>query len=165
MHHLSFSTGCGPQPIGATRRPAFIVVSIDIVPFEASHYPAAHALWVSAPGVGLSEADERHALEQFLARNEGLSLVALEGASLVGTILVGHDGRRGLIHHLAVATRSQRQGIGSRLVREGMERLRGVGIQKCHLLVFAGNTTGRSFWSSVGAEHRDSLAIYSLRLA
>nr|WP_221439486.1 GNAT family N-acetyltransferase [Roseateles oligotrophus] len=84
-----------------------------------------------------------------------------EGAVL-GTILVGHDGRRGLIHHLAVASESQRKGIGTSLVHEGLRRLRAVGIQKCHLLVYADNVCGRAFLERVGAEHRDALAIYSL---
>ena len=134
----------------------------SIVPFEPAHYAAARELWERTPGVGLSDADERQAIEQFLLRNPGLSLVAVANGSLVGTILVGHDGRRGLIHHLAVAAQSQRNGIGSRLVGEGMSRLRDAGVRKCHLLVFASNASGREFWAAIGAEHRESLAIYSL---
>ena len=134
----------------------------QIVPFEPAHYAAARALWEQTPGVGLSDADEPRAIEQFLMRNPGLSLAAFANGVLVGTVLVGHDGRRGLIHHLAVAAHVQRQGVGRRLVREGMARLRAAGIHKCHLLVFADNAPGRAFWAAVGAEHRESLTIYSI---
>ena len=132
--------------------------------FANSHYAAARVLWQSTNGVGLSDADSEPATAQFLARNPGTSYVALDDAKLVATILVGHDGRRGLIHHLAVVTSHRRQGIGKRLVAEGLAALRRAGIQKCHLLVFAGNAEGREFWRAVGAEHRDELAIYSLAM-
>jgi putative acetyltransferase len=137
-------------------------MSIEIRVFEMSDYLAARALWEVTEGVGLSAADERPGIEQFLARNPGLSLVAVREGRLVGTILVGHDGRRGLIHHLAIALSARRSGLGTRLVREALDGLARAGVQKCHLLVFADNTSGRAFWSAVGAEHRDTLTIYSL---
>jgi putative acetyltransferase len=137
-------------------------MSIEIRVFEMSDYPAARALWEMTEGVGLSAADERPGIEQFLARNPGLSLVAVREGGLVGTILVGHDGRRGLIHHLAIAASARRSGLGTRLVREALEGLARAGIQKCHLLVFSDNRAGRAFWSAIAAEHRDTLTIYSL---
>ena len=135
---------------------------IRLEPFANSHYAAACALWEAADGVGLSEADSEGPITQFLARNPGTSYVALDDAKLVATILVGHDGRRGLIHHLAVAASHRRQGIGKRLVAEGLAALGRAGIQKCHLLVFAENAEGREFWGAVGAEYRDELVVYSL---
>ena len=135
---------------------------ICLEPFANSPYAAARALWEATDGVGLSGADSEAAIAQFLARNPGTSYVALDDAKLVATILVGHDGRRGLIHHLAVAASHRRQGIGKRLVAEGLAALGRAGIQKCHLLVFAGNAEGREFWRAVGAEHRAELVIYSL---
>ena len=135
---------------------------IELRPFEDRDYDAARALWEATEGVGLSDADERPAIESFLLRNPGLSLVACVDSRIVGTILVGHDGRRGLIHHLAVADSARRMGVGRRLVRQGLAALAQAGIRKCHLLVFADNVPGRAFWAAAGAEHRDGLAIYSL---
>ena len=83
---------------------------VGILPFEKHHYEAARALWERTDGVGLSDADAEPAIAQFLDRNRGLSLVAISANELVGTILVGHDGRRGYIHHLAVAASAQKQG-------------------------------------------------------
>lgn len=40
--------------------------------FGPDDYAAALALWKRCPGVGLSSADEREALSDFLARNPGL---------------------------------------------------------------------------------------------
>jgi putative acetyltransferase len=40
--------------------------------------------------------------------------------------------------------------------------LRDAGIQKCHLLVFRENASGRAFWERVGAEERVTLTTFSL---
>jgi ribosomal protein S18 acetylase RimI-like enzyme len=137
-------------------------MGIEIRPFSAADYARARSLWEATEGVGLSAADDEGAILGFLDRNPGLSFVGMDGERLAGTILVGHDGRRGLIHHLAVAGAYRRQGLGNLLVGEGLAALRRAGIHKCHLLVFAENTGGRAFWEAVGAEHRESLTSYSL---
>ena len=73
-----------------------LFMPIHLEPFSDNHYAAARALWEATDGVGLSGADSEASIAQFLARNPGTSDVALDDAKLVATILVGHDGRRGL---------------------------------------------------------------------
>jgi ribosomal protein S18 acetylase RimI-like enzyme len=131
-------------------------------PFTNADYPQARSLWEVTPGVGLSAADEPLAIETFLARNPNLSFVALDGPLLVGTILCGHDGRRGLIHHLVAASSHRRQGIGRKLLRLGLRALHDANIDKCHLLVFSTNTDGLNFWRSVAAQERTDLSLFSL---
>ena len=130
--------------------------------FEPQDFPAAKALWQSTEGIGLSEADEREPIERFLLRNPGLSFVAYEQGELVGTILCGHDGRRGLIHHLVVSAGHRRQSLGRKLLRHAIAGLRAQGIDKCHLLVFTANTEGLAFWRRVAAVERKELALFSL---
>lgn len=132
--------------------------------FVPADYPAARALWAATPGIGLSAADERAPVLAFLARNPGLSLVAEAGGQIVGTILLGHDGRRGYIHHLAVSPDHRRKGLARRLVDDALTGLRRTGIGKCHLFVFETNTEARAFWNRLGATFRDDLVIYSLPL-
>ncbi len=141
------------------------VDAVSVTEFVSSHIMPARALWVRLEGVGLSGADEPHALAAFLARNPGLSFVAQQGGDLVGTVLCGHDGRRGLIHHLAVAAEHQRQGLGRRLLDRGLAALSAAGIEKCHLLVFRSNAAGLAFWRAVGADERVSIALFSLATA
>jgi len=116
----------------------------------------------SSCGVGLSSSDTFEAVARFLERNPGLSLVAVEGEAVVGTILCGHDGRRGFIHHLAVAPSQRRRGIGRALVSDALAALRAAQITKCHLLVFHENAEGREFWKRIGAEERVTLSTFSL---
>jgi ribosomal protein S18 acetylase RimI-like enzyme len=130
--------------------------------FESEDIPASRALWLQSEGVGLSAADEPGALRAFLVRNPGLSFVATQGSALAGTILCGHDGRRGLIHHLVVAQGQRRHDLGRRLLHAGLGALREAGIQKCHLLVFRSNAAGLAFWRKVGADERTAVALFSI---
>lgn len=86
-----------------------MVMSVAVRHFLPSDYGEARTLWAVTPGVGLSTADQQAPIEQFLKRNPGLSFVAVNEGSLVGTILCGHDGRRG-----SSTTWSQRKATGER---------------------------------------------------
>ena len=138
---------------------------ITIRPFAPADYPAARALWEATEGVGLSAADDEAPILAFLARNPGLSLVASEGDTIVATILTGHDGRRGYIHHLVTAPSQRRTGLARKLVSEALAGLAREGIGKCHLFVFAENAAARAFWSAIGAEERHDLGLWSLTIA
>jgi len=135
---------------------------LQIREFVLDDYADALQLWQSTPGVGLSDADSRDNIALFLARNPGSSFVARDGNELVGTILGGHDGRRGLIHHLTVAPTVRRQGLGQKLVKMTLVALKEAGIQKCHLVMFRDNAAARAFWSRIGAEERVTLALFSI---
>ena len=130
--------------------------------FETRHVPQARALWEQSDGVGLSAADEPAALITFLVRNPGLSYVAEQRGQIVGTILCGHDGRRGLVHHLVVSVGERRKGLGRELLQHGLDGLRRIGIDKAHLLVFKSNASGLAFWRAIGAEERNTIALFSL---
>jgi putative acetyltransferase len=69
---------------------------------------------------------------------------------LVGAILCGHDGRRGAIHHLAVAPAYRRRGVGSDLLEYCLRRLREAEIPRCNLFLYDDNEVGRRFWERHG---------------
>lgn len=137
-------------------------MNLGIRPFEPTDHASAWKLWESVDGIGLSSANSFEGVARFLQRNPGLSFVATDNGVLVGTILCGHDGRRGLIHTLAVGTAHRRKGLGRMLVTRALAALRQEGVEKCHLLVFNDNADGRAFWQGIGAEERTTLALYSL---
>jgi putative acetyltransferase len=124
-----------------------------------SDYPSVYALWKKTEGIGLSESDTREAIARFLKRNRNLSLVATLGGRIVGTILCGHDGRRGYLHHLAVAAAFRRRGLGRKLVNICLEKLNAEGIPKCNLFLFASNTSGKAFWRRIGWTVRADLRL------
>jgi ribosomal protein S18 acetylase RimI-like enzyme len=129
--------------------------------FTPAHCEQALALWRRTPGVGLSAADEPQRLLAFMKRNPGLSFVVEVDGVVAGTILCGHDGRRGLIHHLVVDMQHRRAGIGSRLLSAALGGLRAEGIDKAHLLVFRDNAEGLAFWRA-RAVARDEMALFSV---
>jgi len=126
-----------------------------------SDYDEVRALWQATENVGLSGADSRESIQAYLERNPRLSLVARRGGKIIGALLAGHDGRRGYLHHLAVAGALRRQGLARRLVDDCLARLRACGIQKCHIFIFDENREGQAFWSGTGWTVRTDLQVMS----
>jgi N-acetylglutamate synthase len=120
--------------------------------FGINDYDAAIELWKRVEGVEIAEGDSREEVAQYILRNPGLSRVATDGPAVVGVALCGHDGRRGLIYHLAVDPVCQRLGLGKLLVDECLRGLRSAGIKRALILVADDNADGRSFWRSRGWE-------------
>lgn len=118
-------------------------------------------LWQATPGMRITEADSVESTERYLARNPGLSFVARADGRLIGTIMAGHDGRRGYLQHLAVAQEHREAGVGTELVRRCLAALAREGIQKCHLFVLHDNETGRQFWHRRGWEPRPDVVMFS----
>ena len=92
-------------------------MSFVIRPMTIEDYEQAYIFWERTEGIGLSDADKKANIQMYLDRNPKLSFIALSQEKIIGTVLCGHDGRRGFIHHLAVDIVHQRQGIGEMLVK------------------------------------------------
>jgi ribosomal protein S18 acetylase RimI-like enzyme len=131
--------------------------------FTAQDYDAVIALWRSADGVTLRDADSRTSIADYLVRNAGLSFVAVDVDEdrLVGAVLCGTDGRRGYLQHMAVTTSHQRRGIGRALAERCLAALRERGILKCHLMVVTTNSTALAFWSTLGWAERTDIRLMS----
>jgi N-acetylglutamate synthase len=132
-----------------------------IATMTIDHHADAVALWRSSPGVGVNECDERPMVEAYLLRNPGMSWVAHADGRLVGAVLCGTDGRRGYLHHLAVAAGHQGRGLGRELVARCLASLAAFGIVRCHIFVFADNSAGQAFWTHAGWVRRDDLLVMS----
>lgn len=124
-------------------------------------YDAAVALWLSTEGVRLRDADSREGIEKYLLRNPGLSFVAEVAEELVGTIMAGHDGKRGYVQHLSVSDAHRRLGIATRLVSLCLEALKNEGILKSHLMILPENEVAQKFWANQGWACRSDILLYS----
>ena len=127
--------------------------------FMMADYDAVIAFWKEQEGVGLGESDERDCVSAYLERNPGMSFVVRDGDAVIGAVLCGHDGRRGYLHHLAVASSHRKRGIGRELVRLCLEQLARIGIQKCNIFLFDNNPHGEAFWHAAGFANRGDLKI------
>jgi ribosomal protein S18 acetylase RimI-like enzyme len=125
---------------------------IDIREFAIENYDAALELWKKVEGIEIAEGDSKEEVAQFLSYNQALSRVALDGSTMVGVALCGHDGRRGHIYHLAVEPAYQGRGIGKSLVQECLQALSRTGLKRAIILVANDNPRGREFWRRCGWE-------------
>ncbi len=124
-------------------------------------YAEAYNLWKVSQGIGLSDADTRQAIQRYLKHNPGMSFVARVDGQLAGAVLSGTDGRRGYLHHLAVAKSYRKLGLGKQLVKHCIDALGKAGITRCHIFVYHENKTGKVFWEQTGWFERNDLEIMS----
>ena len=116
-------------------------------------YPAARTLWESAgAGVRVGRSDTLEEIGKKCQRDPDLFLVAEVNGKMVGTVIGGFDGRRGLVYHLAVDASFRGQGIGSALMDELEKRLKEKGCLKYYLLVTPENTEAMQFYEKRGWE-------------
>jgi N-acetylglutamate synthase len=123
--------------------------------FVIDDYEKVFALWEKIEGIEICEGDSRKEINDYLKRNPGLSRVAEVDGTIVGAALCGHDGRRGWIYHLAVATEHRGQGVGKQLVDDCMRQLRATGLRRAIILVAGDNPDGHQFWLNDGWEDID----------
>lgn len=130
--------------------------------FAPADIDRALALWRSCDGIVLRDADDRpEPLARYLERNPGLSFVCEVGGELGGAVLCGTDGRRGFLHHLAVAPAHRGRGLGRALALSAVEALSREGVDKCHLMVVPSDSAARAFWRRLGWEERTDVLLMS----
>lgn len=129
-------------------------------------FPAVCRLWESMEkGIGLGRSDTLAEIEKKLDRDPDLFLVAEVDGILVGTVIGGFDGRRGLIYHLAVADPYRNQGLATELMDVLEGRLHDRGCLKCYLLILDGNDEAARFYEKRGWSHMDHVRLYGKELA
>lgn len=126
---------------------------------KLSDFLAVSRLWRKSEGIGLNESDTRANIAIFLKRNPAMSFVARKGRTVIGAVLCGHDGRRGYLHHLAVAKNHRGNGIGNKLVAASFSALDRAGITRCNIYLIDSNTAGAAFWKHNGWNKLDGLQV------
>ena len=128
-------------------------------------YEGVRRLWMTIKGFGIRSIDDsKEGVERFLKRNPNTSVVAVEDGKIVGSILCGHDGRRGCLYHVCVDEKYRMQGIGKSMVVKCMEALRAEQINKVSLIAFTKNDIGNAFWKEIGWTKREDLNYYEFVL-
>lgn len=128
-------------------------------------YDGVYALWMKIRGFGIRSIDDsKEGVRRFLKRNPTTSVVAVEDGKIVGSILCGHDGRRGCLYHVCVDEAYRRRGIGKAMVVMAMEALRKEEISKVSLIAFTKNDVGNAFWNTIGWTERLDLNYYDFVL-
>lgn len=121
------------------------------------HFPddfhQVYKIWgQSGPGVKISNSDEAKELQKKIARDPELFLVLENEGSIIGTVIGGFDGRRGMVYHLAVLPDYRGLGLGKMLMEELETRLTIKGCKKVYLFVTQDNDDVISFYEHMGWE-------------
>ena len=143
-----------------------ILSSIEIREFRfPADYESIYKLWESIEkGVRVGRSDTLAEIEKKIGRDPDLFLVAESDGEIIGSVIGGYDGRRGLIYHLAVEASFRGKGIGSWLMDEVESRLRVKGCLKCYLLVTDDNTEVEQYYQRRGWQPMDSIHLYGKEL-
>ena len=126
-------------------------MSMQIRKMLLSDYDNVYNLWLNTPGMGLNTTDDSETgFERYLLRNPDTCFVAEKENGIIGAVLSGHDGRRGLIYHLAVKVSERDRGVGTALLECALEALKREEISKVYIMVFKDNEKGHAFWEKRG---------------
>ena len=121
-------------------------------------YSEVTELWKHAgEGIHLGQSDTLEEIKKKVDFDSNLFLIAEKDQKIIGTVLGGFDGRRGLVYHLAVQQNYRHQGIASALMDELENRLRAKGCLRVYLLVTRDNTEARQYYEKRGWECMDIL--------
>ena len=94
-----------------------------------------------------------------VALQPDLFLVGVAGEKVIGTIMLGYEGRRGWINALCILPEYRGRGFGGRLVKYGLDILRELGAPKVNLLVRTGNTAVIEFYEKLGFRLDDAICM------
>ncbi|KFI11810.1 GNAT family N-acetyltransferase [Vibrio coralliilyticus] len=134
---------------------------VTIRPMAIEDYDAVIRLWLQTEGMSVRDADSRENIALYLDRNPDLSFVAISESNIIGAVLVGTDGRRGYLQHLAVLPQFRGQRIGYQLISQSINALANIGIPKTHLFVYDDNLNAQKFYEKLGWFPRDNIRMYS----
>ncbi len=77
-------------------------------------------------------------------------LVAKTDNKVVASVMVGHDGHRGIVYYVSVDPNVQGKGYGKQVMAAAEDWLRARGVWKLNLLVRAENDAVRGFYEALG---------------
>ena len=140
-------------------------MEFEIKTMEEKDYEGVYTLWTTIHGFAMRSLDDsKEGVVRVLKRNPGLSVTAVADGKIVGSILVGHDGRRACFYHVCVKEEYRKHGIGKAMATEAMLRLKAEGINEVQLVAFKDNALGNGFWQAEQWIMRDDLNVYDFVL-
>ncbi len=125
-------------------------MDIQIRPATADDKAAVVRLWRDA-GLVVSYNDPSRDFTFALSAASSDVLVGIDDtSSIVGTVMVGHDGHRGWLYYVASDPARRGHGIGRRMIAAAEAWLKDRGIRKVQLMVREHNTGVVNFYEHLG---------------
>lgn len=127
-------------------------------------YQQVYALWASTGMIQLKKSDERSEIARMIQQNPTTCLVGEKDDQIIAAVMGGFDGRRGMIHHLAVHPSAQGRGYGNQILAELEKRFIDLGVMKVNLFVLDSNKKVVQFYDQLGYVQRHELIAMSKTL-
>jgi ribosomal protein S18 acetylase RimI-like enzyme len=109
------------------------------------------SLW-QACGLARPWNDPHKDIQFALASETSTILVGKAEGRIMASVMVGHDGHRGVWYYLAVDPMFQKRGFGRILHNAAVDWLKTRGVWKINLMVRAENKTVSGFYEALGYE-------------
>lgn len=123
-------------------------------------YCEVYKLWQEC-GISLGKSDSEDEIQKFISMNPETSLVGTIDNKIIGCVLGGYDGRRGLIHHLAVHPDYQGNDYGTILMECLENKFKEKGVVKISFWVQNSNIGVVDFYEKLGYELRKDIVTIS----
>lgn len=131
----------------------------EVRAFASSDHDAVVALWREVFPSAPARNDPARDIARKRRVQPELFLVAVDGARLLGTAMVGFDGHRGWLHLMAVAPSARRRGVGAALLRRAEALLAGLGCPKLNLQVRGTTPEAVGFYEALGYQVEDRISM------
>ncbi len=137
---------------------------INIRELVGDDYPALISLWKeSGLSFRLRGRDRQEKIQDEIAGDCSIFLVAEEDGQIVGSVLGTHDGRKGWINRLAIAPAYQELGVARTLVSKVENRLDKMGIDIVSCLIEDWNKKSIEVFNRLGYERHHDITYFSKR--
>ena len=133
---------------------------MQIENFKIEKYEEVLNLWKET-SITITSSESEKEVERMVERNPNLCLVGKLDNKIIAVVFGGFDGRRGYVHHLAVAPAYQHKGYGKKLMDELMLKFKQMKVHKIHLFIEKYNRSVINFYKKLGWEIRDDLVMMS----
>lgn len=95
---------------------------------------------------------------------EELFLVLVNDDKIIGTVMGGYDGHRGIINYLGVHPNFRGNGLGRMLMQAVEKKLRALGCPQVNLLVWSDNTDVLKFYEKTDYNKANDIVLLRKRL-
>ncbi len=133
---------------------------MEIRNYRIEDYDEVNQLWRKC-GLNAGRSDKRDEVEKVLKYNPDTCFIALEDGIVVGSVIGGYDGRRGIVHHLAVNPSLQGKGYGGELMSALEKRFTEKGVVKMSFWVHKRNIRAIDYYETIGYHLRDDIVTMS----
>ena len=116
------------------------------------------ALWQAC---GLTRAWNDPVVDFDFALAAGTSTILVHelDGEIIASVMAGHDGHRGALYYLAVASEHQKTGLGRAAVVAAETYLKKLGVWKINLMIRVENEAALGFYRAIGFENNAVMSL------